>query len=91
MTTPVLESLLAPVDRTQFREQYYGKQPLLIAYLGVLGTSFAFFVQLRSARLSSSTRVGLILCTEPVFATIFAVLAAGLVTFAYVRTVRRDA
>ena len=30
MTTPVLESLLAPVDRTQFREQYYGKQPLLI-------------------------------------------------------------
>lgn len=50
---------------------------LLIAYLGVLGTSFAFFAQLRSARLSSSTRVGLILCTEPVFATLFAVIAAG--------------
>jgi drug/metabolite transporter (DMT)-like permease len=46
---------------------------LLIAYLGVMGTSFAFFVQLRSARASSSTRVGLILSTEPVFASLFAV------------------
>lgn len=26
----VLESLLDPISRTQFREQYYGKQPLLI-------------------------------------------------------------
>jgi drug/metabolite transporter (DMT)-like permease len=50
---------------------------LLIAYLGVLGTSFAFFAQLRAARASSSTRVGLILSTEPVFATAFAVIAAG--------------
>jgi drug/metabolite transporter (DMT)-like permease len=54
-----------------------GRSWLLIAYLGVLGTAFAFFVQLRSARLSSSTRVGLVLCTEPVFATIFAIFAAG--------------
>jgi drug/metabolite transporter (DMT)-like permease len=50
---------------------------LLIAYLGVLGTSYAFFVQLRTARASSSTRVGLILSTEPVFATVFAVVSAG--------------
>lgn len=50
---------------------------LLIAYLGVLGTSFAFFAQLRAARAASSTRVGLILSTEPLFATIFAVLVAG--------------
>ncbi|MBX7267864.1 DMT family transporter [Micromonospora sp. Llam7] len=54
-----------------------GRSWLLIAYLGVLGTAFAFFVQLRSARLSSSTRVGLVLCTEPIFATIFAIVAAG--------------
>jgi len=50
---------------------------MLIAYLGVLGTSFAWFVQLRTARAASSTRVGLILSTEPVFATVFAVVAAG--------------
>ena len=34
-------------------------------------------MQLRSARLSTSTRVGLILCTEPAFATAFALGAAG--------------
>ncbi|WP_432929802.1 DMT family transporter [Microbispora sp. CA-135349] len=50
---------------------------LLIAYLGVLGTSYAFFVQLWAARRSSSTRVGLILATEPLFATAFALMAAG--------------
>ena len=50
---------------------------LLIVYLGVLGTSFAWFAQLRAARAASSTRVGLILSTEPLFATAFAVLAAG--------------
>ncbi|WFB10825.1 DMT family transporter [Streptomyces sp. LX-29] len=54
-----------------------GTNWLLIAYLGVLGTSYAFFVQLRAARFSSSTRVGLILATEPLFATVFAVAAAG--------------
>jgi drug/metabolite transporter (DMT)-like permease len=57
--------------------QVDGRSWVLIAYLGVLGTAFAFFMQLRSARLSSSTRVGLILCTEPVFATIFAIAVAG--------------
>jgi drug/metabolite transporter (DMT)-like permease len=50
---------------------------LLILYLGVVGTSFAFFAQLRGARTTSSTRVGLILCTEPVFSTIFAVMIAS--------------
>ncbi|MEU4683771.1 DMT family transporter [Streptomyces xinghaiensis] len=50
---------------------------LLICYLGVLGTSYAFFIQLRAARGSSSTRVGLILATEPLFAAVFAVAAAG--------------
>ncbi|WP_280430970.1 DMT family transporter [Nocardia brasiliensis] len=54
-----------------------GSNWLLIAYLGVIGTSFAFFAQLRGARRTSSTRVGLILCTEPVFSTLFAVLVAG--------------
>ncbi|MEC3980504.1 DMT family transporter [Amycolatopsis sp. H20-H5] len=50
---------------------------LLIAYLGVLGTSFAFFVQLRSARIAGSARVGIILSTEPVFAAACAVLLAA--------------
>jgi drug/metabolite transporter (DMT)-like permease len=50
---------------------------LLILYLGVIGTSFAFFAQLRGARTTSSTRVGLILCTEPVFSTMFAVMIAS--------------
>lgn len=50
---------------------------LLIVYLGVLGTSFAFFAQLRAARAASSTRVGLILSTEPLFAALFAVVLAG--------------
>ncbi|MFF4740191.1 DMT family transporter [Streptomyces sp. NPDC001262] len=54
-----------------------GQNWLLIAYLGVLGTSYAFFIQLRAARTSSSTRVGLILATEPLFAAVFAVLTAG--------------
>lgn len=49
---------------------------LLIAYLGVLGTAYAFFVQLRMARTASSTRVGIILCTEPVFAAFFAITLA---------------
>jgi drug/metabolite transporter (DMT)-like permease len=50
---------------------------VLIAYLGVFGTSFAFFAQLRAARAASSTRVGLILSTEPVFSTFFAVSWGG--------------
>jgi drug/metabolite transporter (DMT)-like permease len=50
---------------------------LLIAYLGVIGTAFAFFAQLRGARTTSSTRVGLVLCLEPVFSTLFAVFAGG--------------
>ncbi|MDJ1130527.1 DMT family transporter [Streptomyces iconiensis] len=54
-----------------------GQNWLLIAYLGVLGTSYAFFIQLQAARRSSSTRVGLILATEPFFATLFALVAGG--------------
>ena len=49
---------------------------LLVAYLGVLGTAYAFYVQLRMARTASSTRVGILLCTEPVFAAFFAVALA---------------
>jgi len=50
---------------------------VLIVYLGVLGTSFAFLAQLRAARATSPTRVGLILSTEPVFATAFAITWAA--------------
>src|ERR1022692_1072259 len=50
---------------------------LLIGYLGRLGTAIPFLAQLRAARAASSTRVGLILATEPVFAAVFAIVAAG--------------
>lgn len=50
---------------------------LLIAYLGAFGTAFAFFAQIKAARLSSATRVGIMLSTEPVFAALFAVTLGG--------------
>lgn len=50
---------------------------ILIAYLGVLGTAFAFAAQLFAARRTSATRVALIMSTEPVFAAIFAVVLRG--------------
>lgn len=48
-----------------------GEVWLLTAYLGVLGTAYAFLVQLYAARLTSPTRVALILSTEPAFAALF--------------------
>ncbi|MEO5877217.1 MAG: DMT family transporter [Streptosporangiaceae bacterium] len=50
---------------------------LVIGYLGLLGTAFAFLTQLHAARVSSPTRVGLVLSTEPFFAAVFAVLLLG--------------
>jgi len=50
---------------------------LVIVYLGLLGTAFAFLAQLHAARVSSPTRVGMILSTEPFFAAVFAVLLLG--------------
>lgn len=78
---------------------------LIILYLAVFGTCFAFYVQLRAIRRTSPTRVGILLGTEPVFAAIFAVafgsselgikewLGGGLiVASAYVaRTVKSEA
>lgn len=50
---------------------------LLIAYLAVFGSTFAFGAQLFAARRTSATRVALIMSTEPVFAVLFAVLLRG--------------
>ncbi|MCG7601504.1 DMT family transporter [Halomonas sp. McH1-25] len=50
---------------------------LVVIYLGVVGTSFAFLAQLNAAQKTSSTRVALILSTEPVFAAFFAWMIAG--------------
>lgn len=47
---------------------------LLVGYLGVVGTAYAFGIQLHAVRTTSSTRVAIILSTEPVFAAVFAVL-----------------
>lgn len=49
----------------------------LTAYLGVLGTAYAFLVQLYVARMTSPTRVALILSTEPVFAALFGYMFAN--------------
>ncbi|MEU1805960.1 DMT family transporter [Streptomyces sp. NPDC019937] len=51
-----------------------GNAWLVIGYLGVAGTAFAFLTQLHAARVSSPTRVGLVLSTEPFFAAVFAVV-----------------
>lgn len=45
-----------------------------IVFLSVFATAFAFIMQLYAAKVSSSTRVGLILSLEPFFAALFAVL-----------------
>jgi drug/metabolite transporter (DMT)-like permease len=50
---------------------------MLTVYLGVIGTAFAFSIQLRASRLISSTRVALLLSTEPVFAAAFGWLFTG--------------
>ncbi|MEV6669115.1 DMT family transporter [Streptomyces sp. NPDC051162] len=54
-----------------------GNAWLVVFYLGVLGTAFAFLVQLYAAKVSSPTRVGLVLSTEPFFAALFAVFLIG--------------
>ena len=46
-----------------------------ITRLALIGTAFAFGIQLYAVRASSSTRVAIIMSTEPVFAALFAVLA----------------
>lgn len=45
--------------------------------LDALGTAYAFGVQLHATRVSSATRVAIIMATEPVFAAFFAVLLRG--------------
>lgn len=47
---------------------------LVVVYLAVACTAFAFLTQLHAARVSSPTRVGLVLSTEPFFAAVFAVV-----------------
>jgi drug/metabolite transporter (DMT)-like permease len=79
VTVFVLAAVLASATGQSVWSQSAHLDPvvwLLIAYLAVLGTAFAFYAQLSAARRSSSTRVGLILCTEPLFSTLFAVAAA---------------
>lgn len=50
---------------------------ILIAYMGIFGTAYAFAAQLFAARRSSATRVALIMATEPLFAALFAVVVGG--------------
>ena len=44
----------------------------IVVYLSVLGTAFAFLVQLQAARFVTSTNVAILLSTEPLFAAFFA-------------------
>lgn len=48
-----------------------------ILLLSLLATAFAFLMQLYAAKLTSPTRVGLILSLEPAFAALFAVVIMG--------------
>lgn len=50
---------------------------LIVFYLGIIGTSFAFLAQINAAQKTSSTRVALILSSEPVFAAFFAWVVAN--------------
>jgi drug/metabolite transporter (DMT)-like permease len=50
---------------------------ILTAYLSIFCTLLAFYIQLAMIRRTSSTRVGLLLGTEPLFAAIFAVFVGG--------------
>ncbi|MDF2910507.1 MAG: hypothetical protein K0Q56_1388 [Sporolactobacillus laevolacticus] len=50
---------------------------LLTIYLSLFGTLLAFYIQLVMIRRTSPTRVGLLMGTEPVFSTIFAVFIGG--------------
>ncbi|MTE19602.1 EamA family transporter [Streptomyces sp. TRM43335] len=70
----LLLSLVQPGRSWQQMTQLPGNAWLVIVYLGVAGTAFAFLAQLHAARVSSPTRVGLVLSTEPFFAAVFAVL-----------------
>jgi drug/metabolite transporter (DMT)-like permease len=45
-----------------------------ILFLSALATAFAFLMQLYAAKMTSPTRVGLILSLEPAFAAMFAVI-----------------
>ncbi len=49
----------------------------LTFYLAVFGTLLAFYIQLVMIRKTSPTRVGLLMGTEPIFATLFAILLGG--------------
>lgn len=49
----------------------------LTFYLAAFGTLFAFYIQLVMIRKTSPTRVGLLMGTEPIFATLFAILLGG--------------
>ncbi|HDW3276520.1 TPA: DMT family transporter [Enterobacter asburiae] len=49
----------------------------LILFLSLLATAFAFLMQLYAAKITSPTRVGLILSLEPAFAALFAITIMG--------------
>ncbi|WP_256788212.1 DMT family transporter [Frankia sp. AvcI1] len=70
----LLVSLFRPGRSVHEATHLPGEAWLVIAYLGVAGTAFAFLTQLYAARASSPTRVGLMMSTEPFFAAVFAVV-----------------
>jgi drug/metabolite transporter (DMT)-like permease len=73
----LLLSLLQPAQSWHQMTHLPGGAWLVIVYLGVAGTAFAFLTQLHAARVSSPTRVGLVLSAEPFFAAVFAVVLIG--------------
>lgn len=54
-----------------------GQNWLILLYLAGFCTTFAFLAQLIAVRMTSASRVGLLLGTEPIFAALIAVLVGG--------------
>jgi len=54
-----------------------GRQWLVLVYLALVCTAFAFFIQMWAVRKTSPSRVSLLLGTEPVWAAAFGIALAG--------------
>jgi drug/metabolite transporter (DMT)-like permease len=76
----VLFCLLSPVVGTSFVAlvpRLDSGQWSDLLYLALIGTVFAFYVQMRAVRTTSPTRVSLLLGTEPIWALLIGVVLGG--------------
>ncbi|MGE7435334.1 DMT family transporter [Kitasatospora sp. NPDC001175] len=79
-TASVLFCALSPLVGTSFLAlvpRLHPGQWSDLLYLALIGTVFAFFVQMRAVRTTSPTRVSLLLGTEPVWALLIGIAVGG--------------